>query len=409
MAMLTFSMSFTTIAQQNEEEPITIETFVSIAPAEIESPAAGEQLTVSINIADSVGVTGIQGTVNFDPTALRYVSVQMGDYVPVGSHVEPPIVSDNNVLFAVSFLGIARSGDGTVATVTFEVVEAKASTISLMDVVLADAENNWLDFVIADTTTVTANVEFRDVNLAKKVREALNLPAGAAIPKAQLATLTFLDASAPQDTVAQEKISDLTGLEHATQLMELYLWRNQIRNITPLAGLTQLVELNLDGNQINDIRPLAELTQLKALYLGGNRISDIRPLVGLTQLTVLSLIRNRISDLSPLVGLTQLTRLYLGTNLISDITPLAGLTQLTRLYLGANLISDITPLAGLTQLTRLDLWYNLISNITPLTGLTQLTRLYLSDNRISDITPLVGLTQLTYLYLGFGDRGQPSQ
>ena len=43
------------------------------------------------------------------------------------------------------------------------------------------------------------NVEFRDANLAGKVRSALNLPAGAAIPKAQLGTLTVLDASASEE------------------------------------------------------------------------------------------------------------------------------------------------------------------------------------------------------------------
>ena len=82
------------------------------------------------------------------------------------------------------------------------------------------------------------NVEFPDENLAKKVCQALNLPAGAAIPKAQLATLTVLDASASEHTAAAEKISDLTGLEHAVQLTELNLSFNQITDINPIAGLT---------------------------------------------------------------------------------------------------------------------------------------------------------------------------
>ena len=47
---------------------------VSVDPAEVESPAAGEELMVSINIAGGEGVAGGQVTVNFDPTALSYVS-----------------------------------------------------------------------------------------------------------------------------------------------------------------------------------------------------------------------------------------------------------------------------------------------------------------------------------------------
>ena len=43
---------------------------VSVDPAEVESPAVGEELMVNINIAGGAGVAGYQVTVNFDPTAL---------------------------------------------------------------------------------------------------------------------------------------------------------------------------------------------------------------------------------------------------------------------------------------------------------------------------------------------------
>ena len=48
---------------------------VSVDPATVESPAAGEQLMVDINIAGSEGVAGYEVTVNFDSTALSYVSL----------------------------------------------------------------------------------------------------------------------------------------------------------------------------------------------------------------------------------------------------------------------------------------------------------------------------------------------
>ena len=47
---------------------------VSIDPATQESPAVGEQLTININIAGGEGVAGGQATVNYDNTALEYVS-----------------------------------------------------------------------------------------------------------------------------------------------------------------------------------------------------------------------------------------------------------------------------------------------------------------------------------------------
>ncbi|MDE0468640.1 MAG: leucine-rich repeat domain-containing protein [Candidatus Poribacteria bacterium] len=195
-------------------------------------------------------------------------------------------------------------------------------------------------------------VEFADANLAKHVRSALNLPTRGGvdllkIPKTELEKLTKL-------STWYDDITNLTGLEHATQLKELYLGGEDVRDITPLAQLTQLKALSLYNNEVKDITPLAQLTQLTELNLSGNSISDITPLAQLTQLTELNLNsewgNNNVSDLTPLAQLTQLRVLNLWSNNVSDITPLAQLTQLTELNLERNNISDLTPLAHLRHL-----------------------------------------------------------
>ena len=197
-------------------------------------------------------------------------------------------------------------------------------------------------------------VEFADANLARHVRGALGLPTRGVdlrkIPKAELIKLTKL-------STWYDDITDLTGLEHATQLKELYLVGEDVSDITPLAQLTQLKALSLYSNEVSDITPLAQLTQLTSLNLVGNNISDITPLAQLTQLTSLNLSSewgyNNVSDLTPLAQLTQLTSLNLWDNDVSDITPLTQLTQLTSLNLSRNSVSDITPLAHLTHLVEI--------------------------------------------------------
>jgi len=200
-------------------------------------------------------------------------------------------------------------------------------------------------------------------------------------------------------------ISDLTGIEYASNLRVLALEQNPISDISPLAGLSNLTALDLNYNwadanhKIRDFSPLARLTNLTRLDLVDNQISDISALSGLTNLTELWLSNNPISDISALSDLTNLTLLALGFNQISDISPLSGLTNLTDLGLNINQISDISPLSGLTNLTFLGLWDNQISDISSLSGLTNLTELHLGENKISDISPLLGLTNLTDLYL----------
>ena len=253
-----------------------------------------------------------------------------------------------------------------------------------------------------------------DANLRAAIEDALGKTRSATITDAEMKTLRELK-------VPRAEISDLTGLEFATNLEVLQLWTNKVADISPLRGLTNLTELQLQYNLIEDISALSGLTSLKVLvlrvnliedisalsgltslerlWLEGNPIEDISALSGLTNLKDLALVNNNISDISALAGLANLTELQLGGNNISDISALAGLANLTELQLGGNNIEDISALAGLANLEWLALTHNKIADISPLRGLTNLEELYLSYNKIADISPLRGLTNLEELDL----------
>ena len=215
-----------------------------------------------------------------------------------------------------------------------------------------------------------ATVTIPDANLRAVIADSLDKASGETITRAEMATLTRLDAP-------NKSIRDLTGLEHATNLQWLELgsvrvnneWvnSNDISNLSPLSNLTNLTGLNLWNNSISDISVLSNLTNLRGLDLGGNSISDI----------------------SALSNLTNLTGLYLWGNSISSISALSNLTNLTYLDLYVNSISDISALSNLTNLGWLNLWENSISDISALSNLTNLGWLNLGGNSISDILPLV--------------------
>ena len=247
-------------------------------------------------------------------------------------------------------------------------------------------------------------VAIPDENLAKSIREALELPEDADITAGQLATLEELWCSDSRSG----PITDWTGLEYATQLEALYLrhcllsinpvtderegiwnWDKESADLTPLVGLKNLYYLDLSINLIKDLTPLKVLKNLKVLILKENLIEDLTPLAELKQLTFLDLSTwgiYDIKDITPLAGLKQLTELSLN-GIFDDITPLSGLKQLTELSLHGR-FDDITPLSGLKQLTSLDLSHNDISDVTPLAGLINLETLDLQGNPIEDKTPL---------------------
>ena len=202
-------------------------------------------------------------------------------------------------------------------------------------------------------------VEIRDPNLERAIRERLGLLDVISLTQADMLQLGGLDAKGKQ-------ITDLTGLEHATNLTWLDLGDNDIRDLHPIAGLIQLGALYIWGNPIFDISPLEHLTSLRTLVLASCEISDITPLAGLTQLKTLSLGWNRlIIDISPLRDLTQLTELHLNSNRIVDVSPLINLTLLEELRIHNNRIVDFSPLEGLS-LTRFE--YDEVCELTEVPG-----------------------------------------
>lgn len=141
------------------------QTTVSIEPTEIVSPEIGEQMVISFKIAGAEDVVGYELVIEFDPTALRYIGGANADYLPVGAFIVPPAVTNNRVyLAATSLKGAAITRDGTLATVTFEVLTVKQSVIRLTDVTLANSAGMPLDIMTIDANVVVPQFLTWDVN-----------------------------------------------------------------------------------------------------------------------------------------------------------------------------------------------------------------------------------------------------
>ena len=171
----------------------------------------------------------------------------------------------------------------------------------------------WIQLLLVSVIGILVNIDFTyaedaedwmpDANLRAAIIEEIGLPEGVPLTKEHLKWLTRLIAW-------DSEISDLSGMEHATNL----------------------IELGICGNQISDLSPLADLVHLEYLSLCVNQISDITPLANLIQLEYLSLTNNYISNFSPLVNLTRLEKLYISGNLEDDINSLLDLNLIEFEY-----------------------------------------------------------------------------
>lgn len=262
-----------------------------------------------------------------------------------------------------------------------------------------------------------APVVFNDPNLKAAVEAKLVIPNP---EPADMLLLTTLDAN-------HLGISDLTGLQTATNLTTLRLSNNNLGNIDLLIGLKKMQYLYLNGNSsINSLLALADMNDLRRLRAQDCSINNINVVSNFKKLESLSLNNNNISDITPIQDINTLRSLYLAGNNILDINVFkdSDVNKLTELDLSDNLISDINALSGLIKLINLQLRYNDITDINALKDLKSLIYLYLSFNEsitninvlkdmnslvelgltdvnLIDISPLADVNQIQILWLGY--------
>lgn len=320
----------------------------------------------------------------------------------IGVNIGKPISAtdmdaDETLVYSLADVGAFEVDSRTGQLRNIAELDYKTKPSHTVKVIVSDGSR--IDIIIVTIHVLNDIVEIPDSSLAWAIRRTLGLNAGADITKRAMSRLTTLYASSELFR-GRSVPTDLTGLEHATNLKHLNLSGNSIDDLTPIAGLTTLISLSLYSNEFSSLTPLEGLTNLKSLDLSANGINDITSLKGLTNLVELFIQLNEIQDITPLKDLTNLETLYLTENNVVDISTLAGLINLTDLYLQFNSIEDITPLKGLTNLETLYLTNNDITDVTALAGLTGLKYLHLSYNRrLTDVSPLSGLVKLEILRL----------
>ena len=137
---------------------------VSVTPASITSPSIGEQFTISIDIANAENVAGYQVTLQFDSEAIRYIAWEQGMYLEGQLFPIPATIGPDEISLASTSRIAAGAAEGTLLTITFEVVAIKASVLSLTEVILASSSGTPLPVITQDAEIVEPARPPWDVN-----------------------------------------------------------------------------------------------------------------------------------------------------------------------------------------------------------------------------------------------------
>ena len=152
--------------------------------------------------------------------------------------------------------------------------------------------------IISPAIAQTVNIP--DAALRAAVETELGKNAGDTITEAEMRadTFTFFFGD-------DKGISDLTGLEYATNLEIIFLQGNSISDITPVSTLTRLTNLYLTNNEISDISPLSNISAIHTLLLGYNEITSLEDLPNLGSAEVLQFQYNQVTSIKPLIDHTE--------------------------------------------------------------------------------------------------------
>ena len=154
---------------------------ITIEPSSVLSPAVGEQFTVDINITGGQDIRGYRLIIRYNSDKIKYVSHTSGNYLPNDSFNGPTVVkpaqkwaiedANNDGVVDIKDLvwvnqGLAPqfstpaevtlnvtspsgvgNGDGTLTTITFEVVNRDVSTFILSGS-LSKTDDEQLPFIV---------------------------------------------------------------------------------------------------------------------------------------------------------------------------------------------------------------------------------------------------------------------
>jgi Leucine-rich repeat (LRR) protein len=245
-------------------------------------------------------------------------------------------------------------------------------------------------------------VVFKDPAVEKEVRYIIHKPTEVLTAK-DVYDISYIDLNS-------RKVQSLEGIEHITNLRNLYLYGNNITDVAPLAKLNNLEWLELRNNKISDVSPLGGLSNLEYLYLEGNPIDDLSALSGLTKLVDFSFLGcNNLKDAETKLMNTKQVVSIVDANLEEAIKAKLGkktgkisvldAVSISELDISGTKINSLEGIQYFKNLRYINISNCEVDDIKPLSSLKGLMTVNLTNNKIVDISSLEQLTNLHHLYL----------
>ncbi|MBC1520320.1 LPXTG cell wall anchor domain-containing protein [Listeria aquatica] len=244
-------------------------------------------------------------------------------------------------------------------------------------------------------------VAIPDKNLLAGLKKRLDKPFADSLTKGDLASITGkLDLTnlAGANATVPGPVSNLTGLQYASNINEFVFSYNQTKNLDAIANFPLLKKVIAVQDGLTDISALATLPALESVDISYNPIEDFSPIYKIKNLTAFTYDSGawlypsnpQINDrqFENFVNIKGLKFINLSWNQVSDLSPLTGNDYIQNLQLNHNHLSNIAPISTMKNLNVLYLNQNNLTSIEALKSLRHLQLAYFDGNHITDLSPM---------------------
>ena len=127
---------------------------LSIDPANQDSPPRGQMITIDIRVADVTDLGGYGFDLVFDPTALKYIAIEEGEFLKANGTTTlflPKVDESSNGILKIANLRFGFpvpagvDGSGRLVSITFEVSVVKSSGLAFQNVKLQKPDLSLID------------------------------------------------------------------------------------------------------------------------------------------------------------------------------------------------------------------------------------------------------------------------
>jgi len=183
--------------------------------------------------------------------------------------------------------------------------------------------------------------------------------------------------------VANQNISDLTGLEYFKGLQYLIVRQNAIAELPHLSIFPNLIGLHCNDNQITQLPGLETLTQLRNLNCSKNPITAL-PDLSAFYLTHLNTSQCPISELPWLGDIETLEDIRISYMKLTQLPDLSALSALRYLDVYGNKLSQLVLSDQAENLANLFLADNFFTELPDVTNYPYLANFHFYNNLITE-------------------------